>query len=248
MNADRAVSSGLLKEFTSIKSIAVSLANSILQTNDVSKANQVVGLVDSFNLAVRKFNAVFKSTPQSEVVLFNAPLNGDLMRRWLLEVMIKSDYVIGIIEEVGKGKGSVDMAEFEGGVKELINFVMTRKYGESWFENKEAVPPHIVGKVLKNLDKNNISDRGRAYTEMTFGNCCEIIRINKLLFFPVFMGGEHGFGNWEELEGALAMLSRVRNTQGAHSSSAERRVEDAELVGLYVGKIEEVIRATLHPQ
>lgn len=245
MNADRAVSSGLLREFTSIKSIATSLANSILYTNDVSKANQVIGLVESFNAAVKRFNSVFKNTPQSEVVLFNTQLNGDIMRRWLLEVMVKSDYVIGITEEMGKGQPSVDMAGFEGELKELINFVMAKKHGDRWFDGKEAVPAHISGKAIKNLEKNNISDKSRAYTEMTFGNCCEIIRLNKALFQPVFTGGDHGFGNWEEFEGALSMLSRVRNTQGAHSSSAERHVEDAELVGLYVSKIQEVIRAAL---
>lgn len=131
--------------------------------------------------------------------------------------------------------------DLEKRLKELIKKELSKNFGLNWFDDKKVVPEHISGKAKKNAEKNRIHDKNNSYTEMTFGNCCEIIRLHKDHFSPIFTNGGHGFGSWIEIDGALSTLSRVRNTQEMHSSNAEHKIEDKKLSGIYLEKFHKIL-------
>ena len=77
--------------------------------------------------------------------------------------------------------------------------------------------------------------------QLTFGECCHLMRQNKILFYPLFKKGKYGFGSDSELEGALDHISRIRNIQETHDVGASKKIHDENLFRLYLDKINKCV-------
>lgn len=139
--------------------------------------------------------------------------------------------------KIEEGEADINIKETEGKLKELVNVTLTKKYGNNWIQNEEIMPKDIYGKAVKNLQKNGITDKNKIYTGMTFGNCCHIMRLEKEAFLPTLTYGNHGFGDWTEIDGAISTLSRIRNTQESHATIIPKRAEDKRLANIYIEKL-----------
>jgi DNA sulfur modification protein DndB len=130
--------------------------------------------------------------------------------------------------------------DLEGRLKELLNDILLENAGNNWFE--ERVPPSVRGKALSNMRKHGLSDTGKAYQQLVFGECIDLMRQNRELFFPLYRHEECGFGSDAEIEGAFNHLSRFR-TPKSHSLDLKSKSHDNDLFEIYVNKINQCIDA-----
>ena len=89
-----------------------------------------------------------------------------------------------------------EIRELEKKLKEVIRIILGASGEDEWLKN--TVSPDIYGKAVKHLRKHGETDLKKAYMQLTFGECCHLMRQNKIQFYPLFKKGEYGFGSDSE--------------------------------------------------
>lgn len=140
---------------------------------------------------------------------------------------------------------SKEFRELEQKLRELINLILSERYGENWIENKEVVPEDISKRCFKYLKEHNLEGKEKPYTQLTLGPCCSIIQKNEDLFNPIFVNDENGFANNVEFNAAIKQITRVRNTQTSHSVKAPVKAADEARLKLNLDQINECINEFL---
>jgi DNA sulfur modification protein DndB len=157
------------------------------------------------------------------------------------------EFVIYIKQETGdelfggeiESIGSSMFRELEKKLKELINQIMEKNFGENWFEDK--IPENIYKKAFKKIEKRGDIDKKKAYQQIIFGECIFIIRQYKNLFYPIFKQCEHGFNSDTQVEGAFDQLSSYKATQTSHDVGLDIKTHEETLVEIFLDKINKCI-------
>jgi len=120
-------------------------------------------------------------------------------------------------------------------LKEFIKNILLKEIGGGWFDSSN-IPSDIRGQAYGRLKGKKISDSSLAYTQMTLGECINIIKSNKQVFLSYFIRGESGFNDEKELDIAFTYISKMRSAK-VHSGQLKISSHDEKLFEIYMEKL-----------
>lgn len=157
----------------------------------------------------------------------------DVLKEFIADIKSATgDFSFGGTEESSTSKR---LRNLEGRLKDLICVVLTKEKGVDWFE--KAVSKDIYGKARSRMKKYGEEDKNKAYLHIMLGECANIIRNNKSIFYPLFTKVDCGWGKDSEFEGALDLILRIRITKSAHSVGVDSKTHDEKLFNIHMDKM-----------
>ena len=128
------------------------------------------------------------------------------------------------------------ITKLERELKNLIKNVLLDNYGEEWIKN---IDKHIIDKAEKNMKKHEPLDVERIHMHFVLGECFQIMRSKKEIFYKIF---NNNMGQEMEIEGAFSSLSRIRAAQVSHYIGIAPKMHDDELFQIYYEQITNSIK------
>jgi len=225
-------------------SVMIGLYQKILERS-ISK-NGKKPTEDDFRLYLSPLKEIFNKEYNNENKLKNLRLRctseggkSELLVELILKIKILSGdpHFGGDVED----PHSNEFKELEQKLRELINSILLKKFGENWMEDDNRVPKDICQRCSKYLKEHNLEGKKKPYTQLTLGPCFSIIRKNEELFRPIFVNDETGFASNVEFDAAINQITRIRNTQASHSIEVPVKIADEARLKLNLDQINQCI-------
>lgn len=141
------------------------------------------------------------------------------------------NYFGGEIESLGMK----EIRDLEGRLKLLIKQKLKTEDSYDWLKGK--LPEEVYGRLEKRMKSHNQNDYDDLHLQLTFGECVNILRTYKDIFYADFKNEDFGFNNEKAIEVAFEHISNIRNTQHSHTSGVSKKTEDEDLFRIYLYKI-----------
>ena len=157
-----------------------------------------------------------------------------------------TDFILKIRESTSDNYfgGEIEKREFrelDKKLKELIKYKLYDSNNDEWL--KKFLSQDDYKKVIGYMEKNRVNDKKLAYLHLTLGQCIDLMRRQKSVFYPIFINNNQDFSFREEsdLEYAFTFITRMRNTSNAHYTGIKIKSDDEKQLELFLGKINSCI-------
>ena len=129
-----------------------------------------------------------------------------------------------------------EFTELERKLKEII-FEKLNAGNPDWFRG--VVDEATYKRALKTMEQNGIKDIKKLHLQISLGQCFNIIRQHKDLFYPLFTddSNEFAFSSSVVFESAIAIVTSARNRFEAHYTGANAKVDEERPVRDYLAKM-----------
>ena len=157
----------------------------------------------------------------------------ELLNRFVLKIRTETkDNLFG--GELSTGK---EFLNLEKKLKDLIFKKLYVRGKKDWF--KDAVDEETYSRALKMMKRKEIIDMKKIHLQIGLGLCFDIMRKNKNLFYPIFVGAnkDFTFKNTNLFEAAISAITDMRNRIEVHYTGEEIDLDDEEIVKIFLDKI-----------